>query len=201
VHTTLFTTTQSPDVLNHSRASGARTTVALRRLTHLDIAAFRDLRIASTAESPQAFITDAEQAARMTDAQIAALIEHPSGGCIWGAFAAADAASSPLSESLVGMVGLQRDSRDKLAHKGMVYAVYVAPTARRMGVGRHLMQAVMDYAQRRLQLRQLRLAVNAANTAALQLYQSMGFTAYGQEPDAIGINGQWYDEVLMHKRL
>ena len=45
------------------------------------------------------------------------------------------------------------------------------------------------------------LAVTAGNDAALKLYESLGFKAWGLEPAALVIDGVAYDEIPMTKTL
>ena len=45
--------------------------------------------------------------------------------------------------------------------------------------------------------RQVQLSVTANNAAARQLYASLGFEEYGLEREALCVNGELYDEVLM----
>ena len=52
--------------------------------------------------------------------------------------------------------------------------LYVAPEARREGLGRTLVEAVIDRARER-GCRRVELDVNSENTAALALYRSLGF--------------------------
>ena len=44
---------------------------------------------------------------------------------------------------------------------------------------------------------ELLLTVNASNIAAVKLYKTLGFEAYGCERRALKISGNYYDESLM----
>jgi RimJ/RimL family protein N-acetyltransferase len=46
-------------------------------------------------------------------------------------------------------------------------------------------------------LRQLNLAVSAANKGAVKLYEDLGFSVFGTEPNAAFVNGKGYDEHHM----
>ncbi len=50
-------------------------------------------------------------------------------------------------------------------------------------------------------VRQIKLGVNATNMAAKALYQSMGFERFGVEPDALNVDGRFYDEEHYMLRL
>lgn len=73
-------------------------------------------------------------------------------------------------------------------------AAYQGVRLRRRGVGGALIEAVITHARSLDGIRQRRLTVNAANTEARSLYQSKGFRCFGVEPDAICVDGRYYDE-------
>jgi RimJ/RimL family protein N-acetyltransferase len=39
--------------------------------------------------------------------------------------------------------------------------------------------------------------IYASNLPALALYEKMGFRRFGQEPDALLVDGQLYDDILL----
>ena len=88
---------------------------------------------------------------------------------------------------------------EKSRHKGMLYSVYVDPTARGTGLAAGLVEAVLDHARGRVE--QVDLHVNGNNQTARRLYQRFGFQAYGTEPRSLKVDGQYHDEVLMVLRL
>jgi len=59
--------------------------------------------------------------------------------------------------------------------------VFVAPEARRQGIGRMLLRTVFTWA-RNLTADQIRLEVRPSNTGALRLYQQSGFSITGYRP-------------------
>jgi ribosomal protein S18 acetylase RimI-like enzyme len=77
----------------------------------------------------------------------------------------------------------------------------VADTHRGQGLGRLLMQAVIEHARAAHGIRQLNLTAYAANQAAVALYESLGFVVYGREPAAICVDGMLHDDVHMSLRL
>jgi ribosomal protein S18 acetylase RimI-like enzyme len=77
----------------------------------------------------------------------------------------------------------------------------VAPEARGMGIGQRLMREIIERASRDPSLRNLHLAVVRSNDRALQLYESIGFTQYGLDIDALYVNGEFLSEVLMSMDL
>ena len=107
----------------------------------------------------------------------------------------ADVFGAFLETTLVGVAGFRAQAGAKQAHKGLLWGMYVRPEARRAGVAKHLVAAVLDHARNRVEL--LQLAVVSENEAARRLYGSFGFVAYGHEVHALKQNGRYYDEVLM----
>jgi RimJ/RimL family protein N-acetyltransferase len=72
--------------------------------------------------------------------------------------------------------------------------MYVAQEFRRKGFGRAILAAAIAYAHSFEGVLQLKISVNAQNSAARLLYQSAGFKRFGVEPNALLVDGQFYDE-------
>ena len=87
----------------------------------------------------------------------------------------------------------------KRAHKGALWGMYVRPGARTGGIGRRLIEAILDVARQHVEL--IQLTVVQDNARARRLYASLGFIDYGTERNALKQNGRYYDEVLMAKDL
>ena len=160
----------------------------IRRLVPSDAAAYQQLRLMALAESPTAFGSSVEAESGLPLSLIASQMETHSGRQRFGAFD---------GERLVGLVGVGRESALKTRHKGYIGGVYVRPDQRGKGLGRQLMQAALAGAATMEGVRQLSLNVTANNTSAIALYASLGFTAYGREPNALLVDQVMYDNVLM----
>jgi len=83
------------------------------------------------------------------------------------------------------------------SHKGLLVGMYVRPRARGAGVGRRLVEAIIDLARRHVEL--IQLSVVEENEAARRLYAGLGFLDYGIELHALKQGGRYYDEILMAK--
>jgi len=157
--------------------------IAIRRLLAADAEGYRSIRLAALADAPEAFGSDvATESASPVDAFANTLRS----GYVAGAFAGG---------RLVAIAGFRALEREKTRHRGDIWGVYVAPDARGTGIGRRLMEHVLDYA--RTQVLQVHLAVTASNGAAVALYEHLGFIRYGTEPRALKVNGRYLDEHLM----
>ena len=157
--------------------------IELRRLLPEDASIYRAIRLEALTNSPDAFSStfEAEKdrpldwfAARLADA------------FVLGAF---------RGLQLVGVAGFYVQPGPKHAHKGMLWGMYVQPQHRAAGVGRMLVEAIIQHARRHVEL--LQLFVVSDNAGARRLYSSLGFVEYGTERNATKYRGEYHDDVLM----
>lgn len=161
------------------------------RIRHLDAShasAWHALRKRAVAEHPEAFLTSPAEEERTPLETVSRRLGSPaSEAFVLGAF---------LEGAMVGMLGVLREAHEKARHKALVWGVYVAPEARRRGVGRALFEAAIERA-RDVGIERLNLAVKVDNAAARGLYQSMGFVSWGIERDSFRVDGRPIDEEHM----
>jgi len=100
---------------------------------------------------------------------------------------------------LVGIAGLLIGKGQKEAHKGRLVGMYVRPSTRKAGVGRRLVETMVESARHHVEL--IQLAVVSDNEQARRLYARLGFVEYGLERKALKQDGRYDDEVLMAKNL
>jgi ribosomal protein S18 acetylase RimI-like enzyme len=77
--------------------------------------------------------------------------------------------------------------------------MYVRRRARKAGVGRRLVETIIEFARHRVE--PIQLAVVSDNEPARRLYERVGFLEYGIEKKAQKQDGHYFDEVLMAKDL
>jgi len=111
--------------------------------------------------------------------------------------AAVIVAESP--ERLVGRLSLARDSHPASRHVADL-GLMVAAEFRRRGAGRALMLAADDWA-RSVGVRKLELHVLPYNTAALALYEQVGYVREGVRRNHYRSEDGYVDAVLMAKEL
>ena len=94
-------------------------------------------------------------------------------------------------------LGVVSFAREKLRHEGLLFRMYVPADSAGKGIGRALIQAVIERARRLPNPEQINLTVVASNERAGRLYASFGFVAFSREERAIKYNGQYFDELTM----
>jgi RimJ/RimL family protein N-acetyltransferase len=164
--------------------------IEIRRLAQgdaADVARYRDIRLEALSTSPEAFGSNYE----VENAQPASWFADRLGSAtVLGAF---------RDSELVGIAGFAVQQGQKRAHKGVLWGMYVRPGARTGGIGRRLIEAILEVARQHVEL--IQLTVVQDNARARRLYASLGFVDYGIERNALKQNGRYYDEVLMAKDL
>ena len=95
---------------------------------------------------------------------------------------------------VIAAAGLYQNTRPKIAHIANIWGVYTTPPARAQGHARALMLAAIAHAKSWHGVTRLNLSASARSTTANRLYQSLGFTRWGTQPDAIHINNESADE-------
>jgi ribosomal protein S18 acetylase RimI-like enzyme len=159
----------------------------IRRLETADAALYREIRLEALKQNPEAFGSTFERESDKPPSWFEAAVSQRD---IFGAF---------LQGTLAGIAGYAAQESPKHAHKGVLWGMYVRPAARNSGLGKRLVEAVLDHARERVEA--LQLTVVSENEAARRLYGSLGFVEYGFEKRALKQDGRYYDEVLMVKFL
>ena len=155
----------------------------IRRLEPADAALYREIRLDALQKNPEAFGSTFEKESAQP--------------LSW--FEAAIGRADIFDGRLMGIAGFAAQEGAKHAHKGLLWAMYVRSAARKSGLGKILVAAVLDHARGCVEM--VQLTVVSENEAARRLYEAMGFVAYGHEKRALKHDGRYYDEVLMVKFL
>jgi len=166
--------------------------ITIRLLDAQDAQRFTQLRLQAIETSPTAiWPTWQEEQSRSTEQTVARIQSTPT-QAVFGAF---------LGDLLVGLTGVRREPLSQVAHKATIWGVFVDPAQRGKGVAQALLAAATEHASREWGVIQLLLCVNAQNNAAKKLYSAAGFIRFGIEPRAMSVEGHFYDEEHLFKRL
>ncbi|MFI4860911.1 MAG: GNAT family N-acetyltransferase [Phycisphaerales bacterium JB063] len=160
--------------------------IQYRPLTVADAEQCVALRKAMLTNAPASFGSSPEDDRGSDLAQVRERLQPSTQHATLGAFDA--------SAGLIGTVGVGVHTKRKAKHKASIWGMYVAPEFRRRGVARRLMQDAIAFAQSAPGVATLQLSVSTSAPGAQQLYESLGFTVWGTEPDALRIDGRSYDE-------
>jgi ribosomal protein S18 acetylase RimI-like enzyme len=160
--------------------------IRVRRLLPEDAARYREIRLEGLRVSPEAFGNTFEvENARPIELFADRIRDSETMGAFEGA-------------EILGVAGLRANQGPKESHKGTLVGMYVRPQARNRGVGRRLVEAVIEVARTR-GVELLQLAVVSDNGPARRLYARLGFVEYGIEKKSLKQGGRYTDEVLMVK--
>lgn len=145
--------------------------VVVRQLTNEDWKLYKEMRLRSLNDSPDAFSSTYEREYEFSDEE---WIERAS-------VSERVSQALPLIAELDGIAigiacGVVHTPGDDSAK---VYQMWVEPRMRGQGVGKLLLNRLIDWAKN-ARIGSLELAVTTSNTEAVNLYQSSGFIASGE---------------------
>jgi RimJ/RimL family protein N-acetyltransferase len=164
----------------------------VRRLTPADAAAFHAFRLAALQDAPTAFGSSFQEEKDFPASVIESRLAIKPDRGPFGAF---------VGKEMVGLVALGRENLNNLAHKALLWGMYVKPEHRGKGIAKALLREALSLAKSVPEVLQVNLSVNASNAGAIGLYESFGFKAFGCEPGALRINGELHDELHMSLRV
>lgn len=125
------------------------------------------MRLSALRDAPSAFGSALADEIGRTDEDWQIRASHASAGEKLATYLAT------LDQRTIGIVTGYRPA--STPHVVELVSMWTSPDARRSGVGRLMVQAVVDWATE-IQVRSVELWVMRANPAAERLYESMGFT-------------------------
>ena len=121
----------------------------------------------------------------------------------WEAWDAAHLAAPRLvadRNGVLGWVAVSPASR-RPAYRGVVeHSVYVDEQARRTGVGRALLDALVAEAPQH-GIWTIQTSIIDANAASLRLHEAVGFRVVGRRERIARLDGAWRDTLLLELRL
>ncbi|WP_339317237.1 GNAT family protein [Paenibacillus sp. FSL R10-2734] len=165
----------------------------VRLLNSTDAEIYRNIRLQSLREHPEAFLSSYEAEKEMPIETTRSRLNLSEERFTLGGFTE--------NGELVGVVTFIRESRSKIQHKGNVVGMYVDQKVRGQRVGQALMKELITRAAELPGLEILNLSVVSSNIPAKRLYESLGFTLYGTERNAMKLEDSYLDEDFMSLAL
>ncbi len=144
--------------------------ITISRITALNASAFKAIRLRALRDAPYAFGSTYTRESEFSEAEWLARVERWNGEKGVG-FLAME------GEVACGIAGSFLDEND--VTRAVLVSMWTAPAYRRHGVGRLLVNAVLDWASSR-GARILLLMVTSPNEAAMRFYERLGFARTGR---------------------
>lgn len=163
----------------------------IRRLTATDAAEYREIRLKSLKEHPEAFGMAFEEEEKIPLEDIVKRFEQHAmseENIVLGAF---------VEGRLIGILGFARYPLQKFRHVAHMNQTYVAPETRGLGAGKALMTAALEHGRKLPGLEKVILSVVPDNIAARKLYLWAGFETYGLEKKGLKVGERYYDLEMM----
>jgi ribosomal protein S18 acetylase RimI-like enzyme len=162
-------------------------------LTPADASRYARLRLRMLTEAPWAFAASPEDDVALDPARLATYLAEEE-----SAIFAVEACSD---QELVAAASIMRMKQLKFAHRARLWGVFVEPEHRGKGLGKAIVGAAVALARCWAGVSYIDLGVSANAPDAQRLYESLGFKAWGREPEATALDGRRYDEIHMTLKL
>lgn len=160
----------------------------IRIINTSDADVYQKLRLEALCKNPEAFGSTYEREAAFSTEEVCRRIAPAPGKFTLGAF---------VENRLAGVVTFVREEGPKTMHKGNIYGMYVSEEYRGMGLGRQLLEKLINEVRQLGEIEQIILTVVQDNERAKALYIDAGFTVFGTEKNALKINDVYYNEEWM----
>ena len=98
---------------------------------------------------------------------------------------------------VIGNIDLRANVRRRIKHRAS-FGMSVLPDFRSEGIGRILLEQLIEFAKQNEDIKKLELGVIEKNISALRLYESLGFQEEGRSLKGFySDKGEYLDEILM----
>lgn len=167
----------------------------IRIMNSQDLNQFYDLRYMALEISPHSYGNHLEIWQKSSKEGVLSMLQDSasdSDNYILGSF---------QEQQLTGMLGLIRERKLNVAHKGTLWGFFVSPEYRNQGVGTQLVKEGLNLAQRMKDLNHLRLIVTEIDEIAKKIFEAQGFQSYGIEEAGLKSQGCFYNQIFMSKKL
>ena len=165
--------------------------VVIRDASFADADQFRELRLFALQDAPTAFSADLDINRKHSKRFWEDRLKPDPHGIIFFA---------EHKNQLIGMTGIHKGESSKTKHSAGIWGVYVHPEWRGLRIAEGLIDICIEWAKLR-DVQIVKLAVVSTNESAVHLYERIGFTVYGKEPNALYVDERYYDELYMFRSL
>jgi ribosomal protein S18 acetylase RimI-like enzyme len=166
----------------------------IRRIQPEDVESFWKLRLKALKDHPDAFGASYEESKDTPIQIVRERLINSNTNFVIGDFTDAG--------ELIGMVGFRQEHSKKMQHKGMIWGMYVDKSYQGQGIGKKLLTEIITIVDQITEIEQINLIVVDYNITAKRLYESLGFTTYGTEINAMKLNENTYvNDNHMVKKL
>ncbi len=167
----------------------------IRKIAYKDAEQINDLAVQIFGSTDQVFTSLTEFQGRNTLEAQYKRIKHYSeniGKCILVA---------ELDRQLVGSIDFWNGHRKKIAHTGE-FGMGVHSDFRDRGIGKCLLEALLNWAEENPLIEKVKLGVFASNKRAIHLYQKMGFEQEGRRiAEVKTATGNYIDIIEMYRMV
>lgn len=101
-----------------------------------------------------------------------------------------------IADALVGVAHLSCPARKRVRHNAEL-SISVRKAHWGKGIGKAMMEEMLQYAKNHKGIRNIHLGVKASNINAIRMYEKFGFDKIGVYKDYFNVNGTYDDEILM----
>lgn len=105
-----------------------------------------------------------------------------------------------VEQEIVGMLTFEGGSRPRTRHAGE-FGISIAKAFWGNGLGREMIEALIEWAEANPVIRKLNLRVRVDNERAIRLYRSLGFVEEGVITRDLLVGGRLYDNLLMGRAV
>ena len=105
-----------------------------------------------------------------------------------------------INSELIGNIDLTGSNRAKMKHTAMI-GMGIKQEWRNQGIGRILIESVIDWAKKNVQIEIIWLDVYASNTLGYNLYKNTGFIVSGVIKGFFKYGDEYTDKVQMYLRI
>lgn len=97
---------------------------------------------------------------------------------------------------LVGAIDFRNGDKEKISHQG-AFGMTVLPEYRNYGIGRALLETLINWAKNNSKIEKVCLEVMEDNIGAIKLYKTIGFVEEGRKTKGVKIGNSYQDLILM----